>query len=117
MELGKRGQAIIREQKRSVVGHGLLKPRDAEQCVAEAVPFRFTSHHFLRAWQTKGIRPLRGDPHPERTDERYCIYDELSESYGYTEAWVKWLIKRCATADGFEAVTGRAPTQRIERAE
>jgi hypothetical protein len=42
--------------------------------------------HFLRAWQIKGIRPHGGDPHPKRTDERYCLCDELSGSYGYTEA-------------------------------
>lgn len=109
-ELGRRGQTIIREHKRPVVGHGLLRPRDAAQQVAAAIPFRFTTHHFLQAWQRKGIRPKSDDPHPERTDERYCLYDELSRSYGYTEAWVKWLIKRCATADGFETATGRTPT-------
>jgi hypothetical protein len=109
-DLGKRGQAIVREQRRAVVGHGLLKPREAQQRVAAALPFRFTSNHFLRAWQVKGIRPLRGDPHPERTDEKYCLYVELTDSYGYTEAWVKWLIRRCRTAEGFEAVTGRKPT-------
>ncbi len=108
--LGKRGLAVIREQKRAVVGHGLLRPREAEQRVAVAIPFRFTSYHFLRAWQIKGIRPRSGDPHPERTDERYCVYDELSRSYGYTEAWVKWLIRKCATEVGFVAVTGKAPT-------
>ncbi len=112
-ELGRRGQTIIREQKRPVVGHGLLRPHEAEQQVAVAIPFRFTSHHFLRAWQIKGIRPKSGDPHPERTDERYCLYDELSRSYGYTEAWVKWLIKRCTTADGFEVATGRIPTPKV----
>jgi hypothetical protein len=114
-ELGRRGQAIIREQKRPVVGHGLLRPYEAEQKVAAAVPFRFTRHHFLRAWQIKKIRPLSDDPHPERTDERYCLYDQLSRSYGYTEAWVKWLINRCATVEGFEAVTGRTPILKIER--
>jgi hypothetical protein len=112
-ELGRRGQTIIREQKRPVVGHGLLRPHEAAQQVAAAIPFRFTSHHFLRAWQIKGIRPTSGDPHPERTDERYCLYDELSRSYGYTEAWVKWLIKRCVTADGFETATGRKPTPKV----
>jgi hypothetical protein len=111
-ELGKRGQAIIREQKRAVVSHGLLRPREAEQRVAAAVPFKFTSNHFLRAWKIKRIRPLAVDPHPERTDERYCLYDELSRLYGYTDAWVKWLIKQCQTADGFEAATGRKPASR-----
>lgn len=113
MELGRRGQAIIREQKRAVVGHGLLKPREAEQRIAATIPFRFNSFHFLMAWKIKGIRPPYQDPHPERTDERYCLYDELSCSYGYTEAWVNWLIKRCATAEGFKAVTGREATPKI----
>lgn len=106
-ELGKRGQTIIREQKRAIVGHGLLKPREAEQSVAATVPYVFNSHHFLRAWQIKGIRPARGGAFPERTDERYCIYDALSSSYGYTGAWVKWLIKECNTAEGFKRVTGK----------
>jgi hypothetical protein len=109
-KLGKRGRAIVREQKRAVVGHGLLRPHEAQQRVAATLPFRFTSNHFLRAWQIKGIRPPTGDAHPERTDEKYCLYDELSRSYGYTEAWVGWLIKHCATAQGFAMVTGRTPT-------
>jgi uncharacterized protein DUF3644 len=108
-ELGKRGQVVVREQRRAVVAHGLLRPREAEEQVATAIPFKFTSHHFLQAWQVKGIRPRRGDAHPERTDERYCLYDQLSRSYGYTEAWVKWLIKHCATEEGFLATTGRTP--------
>lgn len=91
--LGRRGQTIVREQQRRVVGHGLMKPSEAQEKVAEAVPYVFNSHHFLRSWQIKGIRPPKDDTHPERTDEKYCIYDALSRSYGFTEAWVKWLIK------------------------
>ena len=109
--LGKRGQTIVREQKGAIVGHGLLKPREAEQRIAAALPFAFNSHHFLRASQSKAVRPQRGDPHPEPTDERYCLYDELSGSYGYTDAGVKWLIKHCATDDGFHAATGRSRSQ------
>ncbi len=108
-ELGKRGQTVVREQKRSIVGHGLLRPHEAEVRVQAMVPFLFNSHHFLRAWQMKKIRPPKDDPHPERTDERYCIYDELSRQYGYTEAWVQWLIKHCSTAADFRATTGREP--------
>jgi len=105
--LGRRGQAIVREQTRSVVGHGLHRPGEVERRVAAAIPFVFNSYHFLRSWQIKGIRPPNGDAHPERTDQRYCVYDELANQYGYTEAWVKWLIKHCSTADGFTSTTGR----------
>lgn len=110
--LGRRGQAIIREQKRLVVGHGLLKARDAEQQVANGIPFVFNSYHFLQAWQRKGIRPLKGDAHPERTDQRYCLYDELSRTYGYTDAWVAWLVKHCLSEANFEQTTGRPATKR-----
>jgi hypothetical protein len=107
LEMGRRGQVIVREQRRAVVGHGLLRPREAEQEVAAGIPFRFTSNHFLRAWQRKGIRPPTGDEHPERTDERYCVYDALGHSYGYTRAWVRLLIEQCSTASGFQQATGR----------
>lgn len=110
--LGKRGRTVVREQRRMVVGDGLLRPKDACQRVTAAVPYAFNSHHFLRAWQIKGIRPTKGASHPERTDEKYCVYDALSRSYGYTEAWVKWLIKSCSTAEGFRSATGREPRPR-----
>lgn len=110
--LGKTGRTIVREQQRRVVGHGLLRPGEAQHKVAEAVPYVFTSHHFLRAWQIKGIRPPKGDLRPERTDEKYCVYDALSRSYGFTDAWVKWLIKNCSTESGFRAATGRDPRPR-----
>ena len=86
-----------------------MKPQEAEREVAAAVPFVFNSNHFLRARTLKKIRPPRGDAHPERTDEKYCIYDEFSQSYGYTQAWVKWLIKKCSTDEGFREATGREP--------
>ena len=108
-ELGKRGQAIVREQKRAVVSHGLMRPGEARKRVAAAIPFKFTSNHFLLAGRKKGIRPPTGDAHPERTDEKYCLYDELARSYGYTEAWIKYLTRHCSTAAGFETTTGRPP--------
>ncbi len=105
--LGRRGQTIVREQQRRVVGHGLMKPGEAQEKVAEALPYVFNSHHFLCSWQIKGIRPRKGATRPERTDEKYCMYDALSRSYGYTDAWVAWLIKNCSTEEGFRSVTGR----------
>ena len=36
-------------------------------------------------------------PHPEGTDEKYCMHVSVSESYAYTDAWVKKLAKARAT--------------------
>ncbi|MBX3098596.1 MAG: DUF3644 domain-containing protein [Salinibacterium sp.] len=109
LAMGRRGQTVVREQQRSVVGLGLIRPQECERRVNQAIPFGFNSHHFLRAWQIKQIRPPRDSATPERTDERYCVFDALSSSYGYTEAWVAWLIAQCGTTEGFKAVTGRDP--------
>jgi hypothetical protein len=111
-ELGTRGQTVVREQSRPVVGHGLVRAGDATKRVSEAIPFKFNSRDFMLARRRAKIRPENGDPHPERTDEKYCMYVEVSDQYGYTEAWVKRLIRLCSTAKGFENATGRAAVQR-----
>lgn len=68
-QMGKRGQTVIREQKRSVVGYRLLGAGEAERRVAAAIPCKFSNRHFLDAGRLKDIHPLAGtnDPHPERT--------------------------------------------------
>jgi hypothetical protein len=58
---------------------------EATARVNERMPFVFNSKQFLQARKAKGIRPPANDVRPERTDERYCIYDQLSGSYGYTQ--------------------------------
>jgi len=50
-----------------------------------------------------------GDAHPEKTDEKYCLYNELHNDYGYTPAYVAKLVRECATAAGFERSSGRHP--------
>jgi hypothetical protein len=61
------------------------------------------------AWKREGIRPPVGDPHPDRTNPDFCEYDEPTKSYRYTRAYVNYLVKKCGTAEGFEAVTGIPP--------
>lgn len=81
---------FVREQSRPVVGHGLLRPREADLKVVDAILYRFTSHHFRRTWQVKKIRPVNASEKPERTHEKYCMYDALGRGFGYTEAWVRY---------------------------
>jgi hypothetical protein len=85
--IGKKGHVIVREQRRPVVGHGLLKPTRVAKAVEEQIPFVFNTAHFTTAWKKLGVRPPVGDPHPERTDEKYCLYDERHRDYRYTQAY------------------------------
>jgi transposase len=70
--------------------------------------------HATDAWKKAAIRPPRGDAHPEHTVEQYCLYIKIARAYGYTEAWVRRLINKCSTADGFKEMTGREPVAKTD---
>lgn len=108
-ELGRRGQVITRDRKQPVSGLGRLMPKPARDQVQAAVPFEFKQSHFTAAWKRKKIRPPNGDPDPHHTNSDFCEYDEPTESYRYTTAYVNHLIKKCSTPEGFEEITGMAP--------
>lgn len=73
--LGRAGTVILRERQRAVANHGLMRPKAAVVAVQQQIPYRFTMGSFVRAWKTLKVRPETGSAHPERTDERYCVYD------------------------------------------
>ena len=107
--LGRKGMVVIREQRRPVTNLELLKAREAIARVAAAVPFVFNQHHFVLAYQALRVRPPRGDAHPERTTEQYCVFDELHKDYGYTPAYVNKLIRELGDADRWRTLLGRDP--------
>jgi hypothetical protein len=97
--IGKKGHVIVREQRRPVVGHGLLKPTRVAKAVQEEIPFIFNTAHFTTAWKKLGVRPPVGDPHPERTDEKYCLYDERHRDYGYPHQGREQAARRAGHRD------------------
>lgn len=107
-EMGRRGQVIVREQKRPVSGLGRLMPKTAAAEVQASIPFVFNLNHFAAAWKRKKVRPPYGDSTPDRTNSDFCEYDEPTKTYRYTKAYVSHLIKKCGTEEGFEEITGMA---------
>lgn len=107
--IGKKGYVIVREQQRPVVGHGLLKPTAVVKAVQEQIPFTFNIAHFTNAWKQLGVRPPTGDAHPEKTDQKYCLYDERHRDYGYTPAYATKLARECRTEGGFRRLLGTDP--------
>lgn len=108
-EMGRRGQVIIRNKKQPVSGLGRLMPGTAAKEVEAGIPYVFKQHHFTEAWKRLKIRPATGSPQPHQTNNDFCEYDEPTNSYRYTRAYVKHLIKRCSTFEGFMEVTGKEP--------
>lgn len=108
-ELGKSGRVIVRQQDRPVQNQNLFKPSKVVADVAAAIPFRFTSHDFVLSWRNGAVRPPSKSKEPKRTIADFCVYDSLHGDYGYTPAYVAYLIKKCSTESGFLDVVGRAP--------
>jgi len=112
-KLGRKGMVISKERQRGIVGHGLMKPTRAVAEVAAAIPYKFTMGQFTKAWKALKVRPPTDDHHPEITDEKYCLYDERHNDYGYTAAYVKKLIRECSTEGGFRKLLGTTPRDKI----
>jgi len=64
--------------------------------------FNLTTH--TRCWKRYKARPEGGSGNPEATDWKFCIYDKRHNDYGYTQAWVKFLIEKLKDATEFDAV-------------
>jgi hypothetical protein len=114
MEQLRRLAAIIKEKQIPVASSGLIKAGDVYERLKESLPFNIKKNINLRAWQFYDVRPVSGSEHPERTNSDFCIYDELMKGYGYTEAWVKFLCRKLASAAEFRKVTGQDPIPKTE---
>jgi len=108
-EMGRKGQVIVRDRKQPVSGLGRVMPTPAAAEVQAGIPYVFNVSHFAAAWRLGGIRPPSGDPTPDRTNPDFCEFDEPTKSYRYTRAYVKHLIKKCSTPEGFKSITGMEP--------
>ena len=101
--LGKAGTVVVREQIRAVSSADKMKPTTAVARIQERVPFVFNMHHFVRAWQKLDCRPPCKDAHPERTEEKYCVYDGPHKDHLYTQAFVERVVRETSTAKKFQA--------------
>ena len=117
MQLGNTGSVVVREQTRSVASAGLLKPSVVVREVSKQTPFKFNMKLFVDAWHITEVRPPSGDPHPERTDEKYCVYDEPHRDYLYTEAFVDKILREISSEANFTAFFGQPPTMKNQPAE
>jgi hypothetical protein len=112
--LGKAGSVVVREQSRPIANAGLLKPAKVVEQVQASIPFKFHMGHFIRSWHVTSCRPAWDSENPERTDERYCVYDEPNGDYLYTPAFVAKLVRETDTAKRFEAFLGSAADTKVD---
>src|ERR1017187_2419909 len=65
---------------------------------------RFNLDTHARCWRKYKIRPSSGSTKPEETNWKYCIYDKRHNDYGYTQAWVDFLIEQLKNPKEFDSL-------------
>lgn len=95
---------LIKNKTVAVRNPGLLKPGDVVRMVQiglgnptkpsgkKQIPW-FTLNRHVDCFKRHKVRPKSGDAHPEVTRAEFCVYDSLHKDYGYTQAWVDFLIR------------------------
>lgn len=73
---------ITKERQVEVAAKGLLRPKAVWEEVQRRSGLVFTNNRHARACRHFAVRPFDKEQseHPERTDSRYCVYNELSGS-------------------------------------
>ena len=70
---------------------------------------RFTLDTHTRCWHRYKARPPSGSSNPRETNYKFCIYDKMHDDYGYTQAWVDFLVEKLKDATEFEVLYSTAP--------
>jgi len=90
--------ALLKPSVAHVVNAGCLKAADVCRRVEPVVKAAHgnlrkfgPSYQHPRACLLYKIRPPARDPHPEKTDVKFCHYDAAHKDYVYTEQWVQFL--------------------------
>lgn len=106
-DLAAAGLVITKTKTQAVTNADKYKPGQVARQVEAATPFQFNaSHQMARFWRKHKVRPAGRASDPQNTRTDWCVYDSVHRDYLYTEACVKWLIKKCATEKGFREATG-----------
>ena len=107
------GYVITKTKTQVVTNDDKFKPGHVAKIVEDAIPFRFKpSHEMSHFWRKHKVRPAKKDPNPKNTKSEWCVYDTAHSDYLYTDACIKWLIKKCMTEDGFREATGLEPRRK-----
>ncbi len=103
-------RTIIRDKKVPVEDLGHLRATQVAERVEKELGVRFRVHHdHTRCWKHYEVRPSPGSDHPERTKGDFCRYNEAFHEYVYTEAWVKFLVRKLSDEEEFEEVLDHPP--------
>lgn len=109
-------RSIIKEKQIPVVDLGNLLPGQVVEQVAAVIEWPFTMHTHTQCWRHFRVRPPGGANDPAATRADFCRWNAAFQQYVYTEAWLKFLIRKLSDRATYSQVTGQAPPTNEEQA-
>lgn len=106
---------IIAIKEKRIINEGFKAGEVAEKvynALKDSMPSNWkfnASYHHAKCWKYYKIRPEKGDPNPEKTNEKYCYYDKPFEQYVYTQEWIDFLIEELRDKEKYKEIFGRYP--------
>lgn len=103
----------IKDRHVAVANAGLLKASDVVSQVGRRLGQPFNMAHHVRAWRRYGARrPLakNGKVTCDGCNTHHCIPDPLHNDYGYTPAWVEFLVEKLGDMNEYSALTRNRST-------
>ncbi|GIU55665.1 DUF3644 domain-containing protein [Arthrobacter sp. NicSoilC12] len=107
--VGSQGVVITKHKQIPVANLGNMKAKEVVDLVQSEIPFVFNMNHFTQAYKVGEFRPPTNSSSPADTRSDFVVYDSAHKDYTYTPAYVRHLVHKCKTSDGFREATGRPP--------
>jgi len=62
-----------------------------------------------KCWRHYRVRPPDRAAEPTATEGNSCIYDKLHKGYGYTQAWIDFLVEQLSDPEIYKDALGADP--------
>ena len=118
--------AMIKEKHIPVANDDKMKPGTVVNLVQTALgnktimkgkrkinKFNITTHTLC--WKKYKVRPDNYSTRPELTNSRYCVYDSMNKNYGYTQAWVDFLIEKMSDENEYNSLYSISDTSMTDQ--
>ena len=94
-ELYEKLEVLIKDKRVLVEAKnvGNMLPGQVVEKVCERINVDFKIYDHTCLYTIFSVRPPGKDPNPNKTNVKYCHYDELHKDYIYQDSWVDFIVK------------------------
>jgi hypothetical protein len=112
MEKHKHEVTLIRETtvRIPIVNLGMFKSGEVTKRVNDAINRKLhAASHHAKCWRYFNVRPEKNSKNPDKTNRKYCHWDEPHKDYVYTQEWIDLLISELSNPQKRLTILGKEP--------